>query len=177
MSFLLFWRAKALEWMADLGLLALRLWVAQEFIFAGSTKLAGDARAPEWFSALQFPPIVSWLPIDINWRAAGVSEIAFGAAVLLGLCSRLAALGLLFITYVAVYTVHFDLGWAGWNQIDSDAGQGFKVPLMLALMLAVILTQGAGRYSIDRLLNCGLPHARRPTNQPTPRPCHSPPPP
>jgi len=25
----------------------------------------------------------------------------------------------------AVYSVHFDLGWAGWNQIETDDGQGF----------------------------------------------------
>jgi putative oxidoreductase len=69
-------------------------------------------------------------------------------AVLIGFYSRLAAIGLLFITYVAVYTVHFDLGWAGWNQIETDAGLGFKVPLMLAIMLFAIVTQGGGRYSI-----------------------------
>ena len=66
-----------------------------------------------------------------------------------GWWSRWAAGGLLFITYVAVYTVHFDLGWAGWNQIDSEAGLGFKVPLMLAIMLLAIVTQGGGQYALD----------------------------
>ena len=47
--------------------------------------------------------------------------------------------------------MHFDLGWAGWNQIDTDAGQGFKVPLMLAIMLFAILTQGGGQYAADHL--------------------------
>jgi putative oxidoreductase len=58
-------------------------------------------------------------------------------------------LGLLCITFVAVYTVHFDLGWASWNQIDSEDGLGFKVPLMLALMLLAVLTQGPGRYAAN----------------------------
>ena len=75
--------------------------------------------------------------------------MVLGTLLMPGVLSRLAALGLLFITWVAVYTVHFELGWAGWNQIDSDAGQGFKVPLIMAAMLLVIVTQGAGRFSVD----------------------------
>lgn len=80
----------------------------------------------------------------------GMAEAALGLALALGLLSRLAALGLLFITWVAVYSVHFDLGWLGWNQIETEAGQGFKVPLMLAVMLVAIAVQGAGRWSVDR---------------------------
>lgn len=149
MHFLLSWRAKALEAGRDLGLLGLRLWIAQEFVQAGLIKLSGGGAAPDWFAGLDFPPVVAWLPANVNWVAAGLGEVVFGAAIALGLFSRLAALGLLFITWVAVYTVHFDLGWAGWNQIDTDNGQGFKVPLMLALMLLAVLTQGAGRYALD----------------------------
>lgn len=136
----------------DLGLLGLRLWLGQEFMLAGYTKLAGGAEAPDWFVGLAFPAVVAWLPVNANWLLAGLAEIVLGLAIVLGLVSRVAALGLLFVTYVAVYTVHFDLGWAGWNQIDTDMGQGFKVPLMMGLMLLAIVTQGAGRYSLDQLV-------------------------
>ncbi|WP_347485600.1 DoxX family protein [Vandammella animalimorsus] len=136
----------------DTGLLGLRLWAGQEFIRAGLTKLQGSGGAPEWFAGLDFPFPNSLLSADFNWLAAGWGELLLGAALALGLGSRLAALGLLYITWVAVYTVHFDLGWAGWNQIDTDAGQGFKVPLMLGLMLFAVLTQGGGRWALDRLL-------------------------
>ncbi len=134
------------------GLLALRLFVAQEFVQAGWMKLSAGLTAPEWFAGLDFPPLLAWLGPDLNWAAAGFGEVALGLALALGLAGRLAALGLLFITWVAVYTVHFDLGWAGWNQIDTDDGLGFKVPLMLALMLLAILLQGAGRLSLDAWL-------------------------
>ncbi|MGE5450501.1 MAG: DoxX family protein [Acidobacteriota bacterium] len=152
MNSLLLWREKALEIIRDLGLLALRLWAGQEFVLAGYTKLAGGLHAPDWFASLHFPLVVRWLAIDVNWVVAGVAEVVFGVALLIGLLSRLAALGLMFITYVAVYTVHFDLGWAGWDQIDTEAGQGFKVPLMLAVMLVAILTQGGGQYALDAWL-------------------------
>lgn len=132
----------------DLGLLALRIWAGQEFFLAGYTKLSGGIQAPDWFSGLQFPFPLNFLGANLNWVSAGLGEVTLGLAVLVGFYSRLAAIGLLFITFMAVYTVHFDLGWAGWNQIETDAGLGFKVPLMLALMLFTIVTQGGGRYSI-----------------------------
>lgn len=142
--------AKARAKIDGLGLLLLRLWVGQEFALAGFRKLSSGWQAPSWFAGLDFPVPISWLPANINWGVAGVAELVLGAALVLGIASRTAALGLLFITYVAVYSVHFDLGWAGWNQIDTDAGLGFKVPLMLAIMLAAIVSQGPGRWSLDR---------------------------
>lgn len=148
----IFWSKKANSAIDGFGLLALRLWVAQEFILAGLTKLSGDWLAPDWFKELTFPPLIRLLPDDLNWIMAGLGEIGFSLALVLGLMSRFASLGLLFITYVAVYSVHFDLGWAGWNQIETEQGLGFKIPLMLAIMLMAIFSQGAGRYSIDAVL-------------------------
>jgi putative oxidoreductase len=133
------------------GLLALRLWLGQEFILAGWTKLSSGLTAPEWFAGLDYPFPVSLLPPDLNWVVAGTGELVLGALLVVGLLTRLSALGLLFITWVAVYTVHFDLGWAGWNQIESSDGLGYKVPLMMAVMLLALLTQGAGRQSLDAL--------------------------
>jgi putative oxidoreductase len=133
------------------GLLALRLWLGQEFILAGWTKLSSGLTAPEWFAGLDYPFPVSLLSPDLNWVVAGTGELVLGALLVVGLLTRLSALGLLFITWVAVYTVHFDLGWAGWNQIESSDGLGYKVPLMMAVMLLALLPQGAGRQSLDAL--------------------------
>src|SRR5574343_684874 len=151
MNSLLFWHAKALERLDGLGLLLLRVWVGQEFLTAGLAKLNAGLSAPEWFAGLAFPAPLHLLSAALNWLLAGLGEVAFSLAVLAGLGTRLAAVGLLFITYVAVATVHFDLGWAGWNQMESDAGKGFKVPLLLAVMTVTLVTQGAGRYSLDAL--------------------------
>jgi putative oxidoreductase len=152
MTSLLSWRDKALDRASGLGLLALRLWAGQEFVQAGLTKLSGGVHAPEWFAMLSFPAMVAWMPVDMNWVVAGLGEVTLGCALIAGLFSRFAAMGLLFITYVAVYTVHFDLGWAGWDQIETDAGQGYKLPLMLAIMLFALLTQGPGQYALDPAL-------------------------
>lgn len=150
-----FWhslRAKAPEALDGTGLLLLRLWLVQEYLFAGLTKLSAGRHAPDWFARLDFPFPLHLLSADLNWLAAGLGETLLSLALLLGFGSRLAALGLLFITWVAVYTVHFDLGWAGWNQIETDDGLGFKVPLMLTIMLFTLIAQGAGKYSLDARL-------------------------
>jgi putative oxidoreductase len=133
-----------------IGLLLLRLWVGYEFVSAGWIKLQ-DLTPPNWFIGLHFPFPNSLLSPALNWGAAGLMESMLGLALIAGVYSRLASWALLYVTYVAVYTVHFDLGWAGWNQIETDQGLGFKVPLMLGLMLLTIVSQGPGRFSVDHL--------------------------
>lgn len=143
--------AEATENARPFAYLILRLWLAQEFILAGYTKLAGGLQAPTWFGELSFPFPVNLLPADINWSLAGFGEMGLGLLLVLGLFGRLAAAGLLFITFVAIYSVHFDLGFSGWNQIETEMGLGFKVPLMMMLMLLVLFFNGMGRLSLDHL--------------------------
>lgn len=154
------WRMQAPDWVAGSGLLLLRLWAGQEFLMAGLTKLQGGITAPEWFAGLSFPFPHQLLGPDLNWLAAGIAETALAIALLLGLGSRLASLGLLYITCIAVWTVHFDLGWHGWNQIETEQGLGFKVPLMLGVMLLAILIQGPGVCSVDAWLQ-RLRHSKK----------------
>jgi uncharacterized membrane protein YphA (DoxX/SURF4 family) len=53
------------------------------------------------------------------------------------------AVGLLYITFVAIYTSHWEpLGWMGWNEID----EGWKIPLMYAIMLLSLVIQGAPSF-------------------------------
>lgn len=153
MNFAYTWRKRfnpLIEHWAHLSLLIVRLWLGQEFLYAAYQKLQGGWAAPEWFADLAFPLPFSLLPPSFNWGMVGITELIFGLALVLGLWTRLSALILLIVTYVAVYSVHFDLGWSGWNQIETDDGLGFKVPLMIATMLLVVLGHGAGRWSLDR---------------------------
>ena len=136
MSFGILSRARRHE--PALALLLLRLWAGWEFARAGWVKLGGGMQAPAWFRGLDMPIPQSWLPADVNWLAAGILELLLGLALIVGLSTRWAAGLLLYIVFVAVYAVHFDLGW--------------KVPLMLALMLFALFACGAGSFSLDRLM-------------------------
>ncbi len=147
-----FYNKKMLDALAPIAPLFLRIWVAQEFFFAGYGKVTYGFTAPQWFAGLDFPPVLNLLPVNINWFMAGYGEVIFSIMLLIGLVGRFAAIGLIFITYVAVYTVHYDLGLSGWNQIETSEGLGFKVPLMLGMMQCSLLFSGMGKWSIDHLL-------------------------
>jgi putative oxidoreductase len=149
MNLWIFLNDKPLKTLQPAGLLALRLWLAQEFLLAGCTKLSTGLHAPDWFASLSFPFPLALLPNDINWIIAGTSEIGLAVLLALGLFGRFAATGLLFITWVAVYSVHFDLGWHGWNQIETEHGLGYKVPLMMGIMLLQLVCVGMGKWSFD----------------------------
>lgn len=131
------------------ALFLLRIWVGQEFLLAGYTKLMGGLTPPEWFSSLNFPFPLAAIGPNLNWLIAGVCEILFGSALIIGVSVRFASFILIYITYVAIYTVHSDLGWQGWNVIESESGNGFKVPMMIGLMLFTLLAMGAGSLSLD----------------------------
>jgi putative oxidoreductase len=152
------------QFLLDSGLLVLRIFVAQEFLHSGFVKLTGGIHAPEWFAELSFPFPINLIPADMNWVIAGTNEFLFGLLILLGVYTRIAGLALLFIIYVAVYSVHFDFGWAGWNIIETDDGQGFKVPLMLAIMVFTIITQGPGRFSFNKNKDCTCPISSKSTH-------------
>ena len=136
------------ERLQDMALLLLRLWLAQEFLFAAWQKSRYGLPAPDWFVQLDLPWPLNWLGPQFNWLAASMGEWVLGLALLAGFYTRMASVGLLFITWVAVYSVHFDLGWAGWRQIETEQGNGFKVPLMMGLMLLVLVSHGAGRWTL-----------------------------
>lgn len=143
------WAGMGQSALAALGLLALRVWLAQEFILAGLTKWQAGLTPPDWFAQLAFPGPLAWLPAQLNWWSVMGLELVLGTALLLGVFTRWAAAGLLFVTAVAIWTVHADLGWMGWNQIETEAGQGFKLPLMMMVMLAALVGQGSGRLGLD----------------------------
>lgn len=96
-------------------------------------KINHGPKAPEWFTTLDFPFPQNFLPVNLNWAMAGYGEVAF-AALLLTPLAGWAALGLMYICFVAVYTSHFGMGLAGWD----DPEEGFKIPLMYALMASTI---------------------------------------
>ncbi|WP_037455731.1 DoxX family protein [Skermanella stibiiresistens] len=79
---------------------------------------------------------------------AGFIEFFGGLALVLGLLTRPAAVGVLTLMAVAVFSVHLPSGFF-WT-----AG-GYEYPLMWGLLAVAIVLKGGGRYSLDRKL--GLP--------------------
>lgn len=125
---------------AWVGLLGIRLLLAVEFGIAGLEKLRGD----NWFADIQgdFPFPFSVVPVDLSWFLATWTELIGAAALVVGLGTRFWAVSLLILDLVAWASVH---GANGYNVCDN----GYKLPLMYALMLIPLMLSGPGRLSID----------------------------
>ena len=73
------------------------------------------------------------------------AELVLPALLIVGLATRLSALGLMVVTAVAWSAVHAGLGY---NVCDN----GYKMALIYLVVLFPVLLQGAGRLSLDALL-------------------------
>ena len=80
-----------------------------------------------------------------------ISEFFGSIALVLGLFSRAAAVGVISVMIGAVLTVHLPNGFF-MNWTGQQAGEGFEYHLLVIGMAVAILIQGSGRYSLDRLL-------------------------
>lgn len=126
-----------------LGLLVLRLFAAYEFLESGLQKWNGE----NWFAEItdQFPFPFNLLPDSLNWNLAMGAELLLPVLLIIGLATRLSALGLIVVTAVAWAAVHAD---AGYNVCDN----GYKMALIYIVVLIPLLLQGAGGLSLDALL-------------------------
>ena len=73
------------------------------------------------------------------------AELLLPVLLLLGLATRLSALGLIIVTAVAWAAVHAGLGY---NVCDN----GYKMALIYTVVLIPLLLQGAGIWSLDQLI-------------------------
>ncbi|NBI12976.1 DoxX family membrane protein [[Haemophilus] felis] len=126
-----------------IGLVGLRLFLAWEFFEAGLSKWNGE----NWFASMQdsFPFPFNLLPADLNWMLAMGAELLFPVLLVLGLFTRFSALGLAVVTAVAWYSVH---AGSGYNVCNN----GYKMALIYLVALLPLITQGAGKLSLDTLL-------------------------
>lgn len=135
--------------------LLLRLILAYEFWEAGMMKYDGE----NWFSHLSFPFPFSLLSDDTLWFMGTWFELIGAVALVLGLGTRFFALSLMILTGVAINTVHWSPDWNSLSELwqgyaITDKGHGnFKLPLLYLIMFMPLLFGGAGRWSLDHLLN------------------------
>ncbi|WEK29175.1 MAG: DoxX family protein [Candidatus Pseudomonas phytovorans] len=140
-------------WSADLPL---RLFLAWEFFESGLEKLNGN----NWFADLQtsFPFPFNLLPAGLNWQLSMWAELILPLLLVLGLGTRLASLGLMVVTMVAIAAVHWPAHWSSLAELAqgyaiTDHGFGnYKLPLIYLVALLPLLLKGAGRLSLDHWL-------------------------
>ncbi|WP_326946878.1 DoxX family protein [Amycolatopsis sp. NBC_01307] len=135
-----------------LGLLILRLAIGVTmgahglqhlFGLFGGPGIGGFARMLETFGYHKQTTLLSWI--------TGITELAGGALVVVGLFTPLAAAGLLGVAANAVYAKFHGGFFEG-------QGQGFEFELVLGLGALSLLFTGAGPISLER----NTPWRRRP---------------
>lgn len=130
-----------LQGRAALGLLILRLVFGSAFILHGSGKIV---QAFNWMG--DAAPIPGFLQ-----ALAALSEFGGGIAMILGLLSPLAALGLLATMSFAVFMVHVPAGHA-FVSMGDHSKPTYELALVYWSISLLFLLVGPGAYSIDALL-------------------------
>ena len=124
------------------ALLIARLVLGVIFIAHGGQKLfeMGVGQVAGFFEGVGIP-----LPAFFAW-VVSLTELFGGIAVLIGLFTRYAAVGIAIVMVVAIFTVKLKVGLIGAR------GPGYELDLaLLALALALVLA-GPGKLSLEKIL-------------------------
>jgi putative oxidoreductase len=104
---------------------------------------AGLDGAFAFFGGLGIPPFLGVLAIAV--------EILGGPALILGLLSRVVALGVIVNMLVAIFVVHGRFGlFMNWG--NNQGGEGIEFHLIAISLALAILYYGSGPASVDRLV-------------------------
>jgi len=119
------------------------------FFAHGAQKAMGLFGGPGFSSTIGFfqqMGIPAWLAV-----LAIAAEFLGGLGLLVGLLTRIAALGIIVNMVVAILIVHSRVGFfMNWN--GNQPGEGFEFHLLAIALGLAILVKGAGAFSVDRIL-------------------------
>jgi putative oxidoreductase len=130
---------------AGYGLTVLRVIVGIIFIAHGSQKLFGAFGGDGLEGTGQWMESIGLTPGYLMALLSGSAEFFGGVAVLIGLLARPAALVLIGLLLVAIFSVHIGNGLF-------MANNGYEFALALLGGSIAILIEGAGRLSVDRVI-------------------------
>jgi len=136
---------KVLFTRAGYGLTVLRIVVGIVFAAHGAQKLFGAFGGYGLAGTAQYMESIGLTPGYLMATLAGGTEFFGGLALIIGLLVRPAALGLTFLSLVAIFTVHISNGLF-------MANNGYEFTLALLGGSIAVLIEGAGKLSADRAI-------------------------
>lgn len=136
---------KVLSTRAGYGLTILRIVVGIIFAAHGSQKLFGAFGGYGIAGTAQWMESIGLAPGHLMAILAGGTEFFGGLALIIGLLARPAALGLTFVSLVAIFSVHISNGLF-------MANNGYEFALALLGGSLAVLIEGAGKLSVDRAI-------------------------
>ncbi|WP_095078648.1 DoxX family protein [Pseudomonas sp. Irchel s3h17] len=136
---------KVLSTRAGYGLTVLRIFVGIIFAAHGAQKLFGMFGGYGIAGTAQYMESLGLAPGQLMATLAGGTEFFGGLALIVGLLVRPAALGLAFLSLVAIFSVHIGNGLF-------MANNGYEFALALLGGSFAVLVEGAGKLSLDRAI-------------------------
>lgn len=127
--------AEAVGGKGGVALLILRLVAGLAFIQHGWPKFQ---HAFNWMGADATMP-------GILQALAALSEFGGGIALILGLLTRLASLGIACTMLVAIFMVHLPKG----DPFVGQGGSSYELAAVYLAIMVVLMLRGAGQYSLD----------------------------
>ena len=122
------------------ALLLVRLVMGAAFVLHGWPKIQNPAT---WMNAMGMEQVPGFLQ-----ALAALAEFGGGLALIMGLLTPLAALGLICQMIGALSLVHLPQG----DPFVSMQGTSYELPLMYLVLAILLLVLGPGRFSLDYLL-------------------------
>jgi putative oxidoreductase len=133
----------------DVSLTTLRVVLGVVFFAHGAQKMLGwfggfgFHATMGFFEQMSFPAVVAFLII--------CTEFFGGLGLIVGLLTRIAALGIGVEMIGAIFLVHMANGFF-MNWMGTQKGEGFEYHLLVIAIAAALLMRGAGAFSVDRAL-------------------------
>lgn len=128
---------------AGYGITLLRIITGLTFMAHGSQKLFGMFGGHGLAATGQWMESIGLAPGYLMALMAGGAEFFGGLALVIGLLVRPAAAALIVLATVAVFSVH----WVNGFFITAN---GYEYAMMLGIISATLLIEGAGKLSLDR---------------------------
>ena len=122
------------EW----SMIIIRVSLGIIFLAHGIQKISGMDGIVQWFGSIGLPPLLAYVVATI--------ETVGGAFLILGLFTRVAATGILFVMLGAIFSVKLSKGFIGGYEFDVS---------LLAMALSLILS-GSNTLSLGNLFSSSI---------------------
>jgi putative oxidoreductase len=134
----------------DVALTMLRVVLGVVFFAHGAQKMLG------WFGGYGFHGTMGaftqmGMPAALAFLII-CTEFFGGLGLIVGLLTRIAALGIGGLMVGAIFMVHLPNGFF-MNWMGTQKGEGFEYHLLALAMAGALLLRGAGAFSLDRTLS------------------------
>jgi putative oxidoreductase len=134
----------------DVAFTIVRVVLGIVFLAHGCQKMLG------WFGGFGFHATMGFfthmgMPAPLAFLII-CTEFFGGLGLVLGLLTRIPALGIAGLMIGAIFMVHLQNGFF-MNWMGTQKGEGFEYHLLALAMAAAVLLRGAGAFSLDRALS------------------------